>query len=317
MRNVVLDWSGTLVDDLHVVVAATNAVLKEYQAPELTLQQFQAEFVLPLPKFYTRILPGIPLRDIDDCYHKHFAPYRQSVSLLPGAREFLEHCTEAGLQLFVLSTMRPEHFEAQADRLGIRQYFAKTYVGVTDKTETILSLLKENGLDPAETLLVGDMIHDLEAARRGGVMGIAVRTGFDPMEKLARSDPDAVVRDLIALRQLIAMNEIHASEEWIEIADTEEERATFQRLLVSLRLQILNSFEELKDEFASTIDYGAVAAEARRIAQNSELHLVETLASEIANGLVNRFPIRTLVVELRKFVLPDARYVSVKTTRRR
>ena len=58
-------------------------------------------------------------------------------------------------------------------------------------------------------------------------------------------------------------------------------------------------------------------AEARRIAQNSELHLVETLASEIANGLVNRFPIRTLVVELRKFVLPDARYVSVKTTRRR
>jgi len=326
MRNVVLDWSGTLVDDLHVVVAATNAVLKEYQAPELTLQQFQAEFVLPLPKFYTRILPGIPLRDIDDCYHKHFAPYRQSVSLLPGAREFLEHCTEAGLQLFVLSTMRPEHFEAQADRLGIRQYFAKTYVGVTDKTETILSLLKENGLDPAETLLVGDMIHDLEAARRGGVMGIAVRTGFDPMEKLARSDPDAVVRDLIALRQLIAMNEIHASEEWIEIAELEvkskigvpeEERATFQRLLVSLRLQILNSFEELKDEFASTIDYGAVAAEARRIAQNSELHLVETLASEIANGLVNRFPIRTLVVELRKFVLPDARYVSVKTTRRR
>jgi 7,8-dihydroneopterin aldolase/epimerase/oxygenase len=116
------------------------------------------------------------------------------------------------------------------------------------------------------------------------------------------------------------------SEEWIEIADLEvkskigvpdEERATFQRLLVSVRLQIPNSFEELKDELASTIDYGAVAAETRRIAQNSELHLVETLISEIANGLMKRFPIRTLVVELKKFALPDARYVSVKTTRRR
>jgi FolB domain-containing protein len=116
------------------------------------------------------------------------------------------------------------------------------------------------------------------------------------------------------------------SEEWIEIADLEvkskigvpeEERATFQRLLVSVRLQIPNSFEELRDDFASTIDYGAVAAEIRRIAQNNELHLVETLVSEIANGLMNRFPIRTLVIELKKFVLPDARYVSVKTTRRR
>lgn len=118
---------------------------------------------------------------------------------------------------------------------------------------------------------------------------------------------------------------IDTSEEWIEIADLEvkskigvpeEERVTFQPLLVSLRFQIRNSFKELKDEFASTIDYGAVAAEIRRIAQNSELHLVETLVSEIADGLVNRFPIRTLVVELKKFVLPDARYVSVKTTRR-
>jgi|SRR5215469_11612348 len=119
---------------------------------------------------------------------------------------------------------------------------------------------------------------------------------------------------------------IDASEEWIEIADLEvkskigvpaEERLTFQRLLVSLRFQIRNSFRDLKDEFASTIDYGAVAAETRRIAQDSELHLVETLVSEIADELVNRFPIRTLIVEVKKFVLPDARYVSVKTTRRR
>jgi dihydroneopterin aldolase len=116
------------------------------------------------------------------------------------------------------------------------------------------------------------------------------------------------------------------SEEWVEIADLEvktkigvleEERATFQRLLVSLRWQIPTGFEQLKDEFASTIDYGAVATETRRIALKSELHLVEALVSEIANGLMDRFPIRTLVIELKKFVLPDARYVSVKTTRRR
>jgi len=243
----------------------------------------------------------------------------------PGAREFLEHCAEAGLQLFVVSTMRREHFEAQLARLGIRQHFAKTYVGVTDKTEAILSLLKENGLDAAETLLAGNMTGDLEAARYAGVMGIAVRTEFDSKEKLTSSPPDAVVRDLITLGRLIGRNQTDASEEWIEIADLEvkskigvpeEERATFQPLLVSLRLQILHQFEELEDDLGSTIDYSAVAAETKRITENSKLHLVETLVSEIADGLVNLFPIRTLVVELKKFVLPDASYVSVKTTRR-
>jgi phosphoglycolate phosphatase len=325
-RNVVLDWSGTLLDDLEAVLAATNAVLEEYQAPKLTVQQFRTEFVLPLSKFYHRFLPGVPLARINERYHRHFASCLESVSLLPGAREFLDHCAEAGLQLFVLSTMQPEHFDVQAARHGIRHYFAKAYVGVNDKRETIFLLLEENGLNPAETLLIGDMVHDLEAARRGGLMAVAVRTGFDPVEKLAASDPDVIVRDLISLRRLMARNKIDALEEWLEIADLEvqskigvpdDERATFQRLLVSLRFQIESGFEELNDRFASTVDYTSVACETCRIAETAECQLVETLASEIANTLMRRFPLRRLDVELKKLILPNTRYISVTTTRRR
>jgi len=326
MRNVVLDWSGTLVDDLAAVFYATNAVFRKYQVRELTLQQFRTEFELPLSKFYPRFLPGIPFTEIDHYYQRYFASCRDTVSLLPGAREFLEFLSAAGLQLFVLSTIKPDHFDAQATRLGIKHFFAKTYLGATDKKETILLLLEENRLRPAETLLVGDTIHDMEAARNGGVMSIAVGNGFDSVEKLARSDPDAVVRDLVSLRKMIEANQNSLLEEWIEIADLEvqskigvlaEERLKFQRLLVSLRFQIECGFEELKDQFAATIDYAAVAVETQRIAQHGGSHLVETLASEIANGLMKRFPIRRLEVELKKFILPDARYVSAKTTRRR
>src|ERR1700737_3405655 len=167
IRNVVLDWSGTLLDDLSAVLAATNAVLEEYGVPRLTAEQFRAEFALPLAKFYNRLLPGIPLTEIDDRYHKHFASCRDRVSLLPGAREFLEYCAATSRRLFVLSTLRPEHFEVQAVRHGVRHFFGKVYVGVNDKRVTIDSLLKENRLDASETLLVGDMGHGLEAARGG------------------------------------------------------------------------------------------------------------------------------------------------------
>jgi dihydroneopterin aldolase len=326
MRNVVLDWSGTLVDDLEAVLYATNAVFRKYQVQELTLHQFRAEFELPLSKFYPRFLPGIPFTEIDDCYQRYFVSCRETVSLLPGVREFLEFSSAAGLQLFVLSTIKPDHFDAQATRLAIKQFFAKTYLGVTDKKETILLLLEENRLRPAETLLVGDTVHDMEAARHAGVMSIAVCNGFDSLEKLARSDPDAVVRDLVSLRKMIGATQNSLSEEWIEIADLQvqskigvpdEERLTFQGLLVSLRFQIRRGFEELKDQFVTTVDYAAVAVETQRIAQHGESQLLETLASEIANGLMKRFPIRRLEVELKKFILPDVRYVSAKTTRRR
>jgi dihydroneopterin aldolase len=125
---------------------------------------------------------------------------------------------------------------------------------------------------------------------------------------------------------MMGANQNSLPEEWIEIADLEvrskigvpdEERLAFQRLLVSLRFQIGRGFEELQDQFAATIDYAAVAVETQRIAEQFEPHLVETLASEIASELMKRFPIRRLEVELKKFILPDARYVSAKTTRRR
>jgi 7,8-dihydroneopterin aldolase/epimerase/oxygenase len=118
--------------------------------------------------------------------------------------------------------------------------------------------------------------------------------------------------------------EMGTSEEWIEIVElevksrigvTEEERLAFQRLVLSLRFQILRRFEELQDQLASTVDYRAVAAEAHRIARETEVRLVETLVSEIANGLMDRFPIHRLEIEMRKFILADVRYVSVKTTR--
>jgi phosphoglycolate phosphatase len=325
-RNLVLDWSGTLVDDLDAVLGATNAVLEEYRVPKLTVQQFRTEFVLPLSRFYGRFVPGVPFVQIDERYHKHFASYRDSVSLLPGAREFLNYCAEAGMHLFVLSTMQPELFDAQAARLGIRHYFTRAYTGVKDKTETILSLLEQNQLEPAETMLVGDMVHDLEAARQGGLMAVAVRTGFDTVEKLAGNDPEAIVRDLISLRRLLEKDKTNAFKEWLEIADLEvqsrigvpdDERAKFQRLLVSLRFQIRSGFAALNDRFESTVDYASVASEASRIAETAECQLVETLAAEIADALMVRFPMRRLEVELKKLILPNARHVSVTTTRRR
>ena len=47
IRNIIFDWSGTLVDDLPAVWQATNYVLTQCGRAEMSLEQFRAEFCLP------------------------------------------------------------------------------------------------------------------------------------------------------------------------------------------------------------------------------------------------------------------------------
>src|SRR5450759_2508634 len=54
IRNIIFDWSGTLVDDLPAVLKASNFVLAQAGRPEMSLEQFRAEFSLPFTNFYNR-----------------------------------------------------------------------------------------------------------------------------------------------------------------------------------------------------------------------------------------------------------------------
>ena len=44
IRNVLFDWSGTLVNDLSAVWRATNYTLTQSGYPEMSLEGFRAEF---------------------------------------------------------------------------------------------------------------------------------------------------------------------------------------------------------------------------------------------------------------------------------
>ena len=72
-----------------------------------------------------------------------------------------------------------------------------------DKREKILKILKIHHLNPEETMFVGDMVHDIETARHGGVLDVAVLTGFDPLHKLMPANPTVIVRDIFSLQKLL------------------------------------------------------------------------------------------------------------------
>lgn len=97
----------------------------------------------------------------------------------------------------------------------------------------------------------------------------------------------------------------------------DEERASPQRLTISLTIWPIRAGVELEDEINRTVDYAAVSAETKKFVQNRSDRLMETLTEALANHLLEVFEIRKITIELRKFILPDVDFVSVTITRDR
>jgi phosphoglycolate phosphatase-like HAD superfamily hydrolase len=203
IKNVLLDWSGTLADDLAAVLRATNLIFAEYGRDPLDLEEFRTHFRLPFSEFYADLLPEATLEGLEPLYERFFHGLNDTIDLLPSALDFLKFCRATNRRAFLLSTIKTSHFEIQARRNGVTEFFEVAYTEIMDKREKIREILHTHSLDPQETMFVGDMVHDIETAKHGGVLDVAVLTGFDRIEKLLPASPTIIARDIAAVQRLL------------------------------------------------------------------------------------------------------------------
>jgi phosphoglycolate phosphatase-like HAD superfamily hydrolase/ADP-ribose pyrophosphatase YjhB (NUDIX family) len=231
IRNIIFDWSGTLVDDLPAVLKASNFVLTQSGKPEMSLETFRAEFSLPFTKFYDRHTPDVPMPQLEEWFHAEFRRAQASVVELPHARDFLEFCRAMKLRTFLLSTVHADHFKAQCRVTGFDAFLEKPYTDVWDKRKKIHEILAENNLKPDETLFIGDMEHDIETAKHGGVHSCAVLTGYNTLEQLRAAKPDLIVEHLSELRGVLERNDLNLKPLTKQLEETQPPLATVGALI--------------------------------------------------------------------------------------
>ena len=95
------------------------------------------------------------------------------------------------------------------------------------------------------------------------------------------------------------------------------ERAQPQRLLLTVEMETDFIAAANSDSIADTIDYFAVSQRLLKFGEGREWKLIEKLSSDIADTILAEFKPDSVSVEVKKFVIPQARYVSVKLSRRR
>jgi dihydroneopterin aldolase len=94
-----------------------------------------------------------------------------------------------------------------------------------------------------------------------------------------------------------------------------EERATPQRLTVSITLWPRHDARDLEDKIENTVNYSVVAEAAKSFVRDQPVNLIETLADRLAMHLLENFAVQKIMIELRKFVREDAKYTSITVTR--
>lgn len=101
------------------------------------------------------------------------------------------------------------------------------------------------------------------------------------------------------------------------IGVTDEERRAPQRLVLTLTLWPQDALRDLQDDIEKTIDYAHVCEAVKSCVAGRTDRLIETLAEAVASVVLSEFSVARVRVEVRKFVLPDVRHVSVTLTRAR
>ena len=106
-------------------------------------------------------------------------------------------------------------------------------------------------------------------------------------------------------------------EVYYRVGVPDAERAQPQRLLLTIEMESDFTAAAKSDGIADTIDYFAVTQRLLKFGEDREWKLIEKLVADIADMILAGFQPLSISVEVKKFIIPQARHVSVSLCRRR
>ncbi|MEV6807762.1 HAD hydrolase-like protein [Streptomyces sp. NPDC051132] len=191
--HIVWDWNGTLKDDRTDLLEAVNHTLHGLKAPPIDLRTYQAKHILPIRRFYGRLL-NRPLSESEWAQaQEDFATFLHGrpARLRPGAHQLLARAHGLGHSQSVLSLYPDELLRTEVDHLGIAGFFTRID-GRRGSDGTKACVLAEHlqalAVSPARPiLLIGDTLDDGVAAHAAGIHAVLHTGGLEPAQRLRSS----------------------------------------------------------------------------------------------------------------------------------
>jgi len=212
---IVWDLDGTLVDSAPDLASALNTVLDKRGFFTLSLNEVREMIGNGVPKLVERGFNAVGIRpdpaQLDQLVAMFVKEYKACATdktrPYPGVVEALQDIHGMNIPMGVC-TNKPEAFTRQIlEGLGLSGYFSSVVGGDSTSArkpdpEPVLACLRGLVAEPASSLMIGDSVHDVHAARAAGVTIGVVPWGYRsaPVEDLGA---DFILRDVTALPGMI------------------------------------------------------------------------------------------------------------------
>jgi phosphoglycolate phosphatase-like HAD superfamily hydrolase len=213
MKHIIWDWNGTLLNDTHLVLEATNTTLATFGAGPVSLDAHRRDFIRPVERYYSLVLGRDLTVDefgvLEVGYHSAYEQLLPSCPLTVGAIDVLAAWT--GPQS-LLSMWFHHRLVPTVDAYGLTGYFERIdglqgTIGGGAKAPHLAAHIAALGLAGSDCVLVGDAVDDAVAAASVGADCILFSGGLtDPVRLKAVGVP---VVDSLA-DAVLEINRVHA-----------------------------------------------------------------------------------------------------------
>ena len=193
----IFDLDGTLIDSKEDIATAVNLTLADIGLPPKTMEtiaKFIGGGVRGLLKQALNSDTHPPLDEVLPIFRKHYLNHLlDRTTLYPGVRETLEYFRNK--HLAVVTNKPIDYTTPILNGLGITDYFRVILGGDSTPNpkphpEMILKTMEALGSGKKETVMIGDGINDILAARAAEIPCCAVTYGLTERTLLLREQPD-------------------------------------------------------------------------------------------------------------------------------
>jgi phosphoglycolate phosphatase len=201
IRNIFFDFNGTILDDLQVCFEIESEMFEMEGLPQISLDFYKDNFSFPVKEYYRKVGFDVDTEGNYDRLAKYFfseyTKRQQAESKLhDGLVECLGKLKNDGYKLFILTATERKLLIEQLKYLGIAGFFdgfaACDDIHAGGKIEYGRDFIKENNLDPKESIMIGDCIHDYEVAIEIGLKPVLFSQGHNSLKTLNQVDAPIV-----------------------------------------------------------------------------------------------------------------------------
>jgi len=192
LKNIIFDLDGTLIESFPGILQSLGHAVAKVN-PSLDLTGLKIHIGPPLLKMLSAMWPHLAEEERDELLREFRQDYNNKGCLFsvayPGIPEALHRFSSSGIKMFVLTNKPDAPTRKILKHLVLEGYFTEILspdsMGAvfSAKSEGVFYLLNKYALMPGETVLMGDSLDDLNAARAGGLKFLEAAYGYGKIHK--------------------------------------------------------------------------------------------------------------------------------------